>query len=96
MRSLLDVLLLLSTLNRGEDGKSLTTATEQIYPNTTYPGYTDPNVVEGALSFETSPPEYPSPWMNPSEDWAEAYAKAKDFVSQLTLMEKVNLTTGVG
>lgn len=28
--------------------------------------------------------------------WEEAYAKAKDFVSQLTLLEKVNLTTGVG
>ena len=28
--------------------------------------------------------------------WEEAYAKAKDFVSQLTLAEKVNLTTGVG
>ena len=28
--------------------------------------------------------------------WQEAYAKAHDFVSQLTLLEKVNLTTGVG
>ena len=28
--------------------------------------------------------------------WEQAYAKAKDFVSQLTLAEKVNLTTGVG
>lgn len=44
-----------------------------------------------------SPPFYPSPWMDPNaHGWAEAYAKAKDFVSQLTLMEKVNLTTGVG
>ncbi|CCF36272.1 glycosyl hydrolase family 3 [Colletotrichum higginsianum] len=44
-----------------------------------------------------SPPVYPSPWMDPSADgWAEAYIKAKDFVSQLTLLEKVNLTTGVG
>jgi len=44
-----------------------------------------------------SPPFYPTPWMDPEADgWAEAYAKAKDFVSQLTLMEKVNLTTGVG
>ncbi|KAK0382072.1 glycosyl hydrolase family 3 [Colletotrichum limetticola] len=44
-----------------------------------------------------SPPVYPSPWMDPSADgWADAYAKAKDFVSQLTLLEKVNLTTGVG
>lgn len=44
-----------------------------------------------------SPPSYPSPWMNPEADgWQEAYAKARDFVSQLTLLEKVNLTTGVG
>ncbi|KAM7192079.1 family 3 putative glycoside hydrolase [Naviculisporaceae sp. PSN 640] len=35
--------------------------------------------------------------MNPDADgWEEAYAKAKDFVSQLTLLEKVNLTTGTG
>ncbi|CAL3964776.1 hypothetical protein PZA11_002296 [Diplocarpon coronariae] len=43
-----------------------------------------------------SPPFYPSPWMTGRGEWAEAYAKAKDFVSQLTLLEKVNLTTGVG
>ena len=29
-------------------------------------------------------------------DWAGAYAQARDFVSQMTLLEKVNLTTGVG
>jgi beta-glucosidase len=35
--------------------------------------------------------------MNPeAAGWEEAYVKAKDFVSQLTLLEKVNLTTGVG
>jgi beta-glucosidase len=28
--------------------------------------------------------------------WAEAYEKAQAFVKQLTLLEKVNLTTGVG
>lgn len=44
-----------------------------------------------------SAPFYPSPWMNPNANgWEDAYAKAKAFVSQLTLMEKVNLTTGVG
>ncbi|KAK4185063.1 glycoside hydrolase [Podospora australis] len=47
--------------------------------------------------LSTSPPVYPSPWMNPEADgWKEAYAKARDFVSQMTLLEKVNLTTGVG
>ncbi|ESZ90439.1 glycoside hydrolase family 3 protein [Sclerotinia borealis F-4128] len=43
-----------------------------------------------------SPPSYPSPWMNGKGDWADAYSKAKKFVSQLTVLEKVNLTTGVG
>lgn len=44
-----------------------------------------------------SPPVYPSPWMNPdAPGWEEAYALARDFVSQMTLLEKVNLTTGVG
>lgn len=44
-----------------------------------------------------SPPHYPSPWMNPkAEGWEAAYAKAREFVSQMTLLEKVNLTTGTG
>jgi beta-glucosidase len=44
----------------------------------------------------TSPPSYPSPWGTGAGDWAAAYEKARAFVSQLTLLEKVNLTTGVG
>jgi beta-glucosidase len=44
----------------------------------------------GPLSY------YPSPWMSSNGEWADAYRKAADFVSQLTLLEKVNLTTGVG
>jgi beta-glucosidase len=48
-------------------------------------------------SLATSDPYYPSPWMNPDADgWQDAYVKAKAFVSQMTLLEKVNLTTGVG
>src|SRR3954467_14649273 len=42
----------------------------------------------------TSPPSYPSPWGSGLGDWGTAYEKAHAFVSQLTLMEKVNLTTG--
>ncbi|KAJ9637203.1 hypothetical protein H2201_001601 [Coniosporium apollinis] len=34
--------------------------------------------------------------MDGSGEWAEAYRRAQQFVSQLTLLEKVNLTTGVG
>jgi hypothetical protein len=45
---------------------------------------------------QTSPPYYPSPWGSGGSGWAEAYEKAAAFVSQLTLPEKVNLTTGVG
>lgn len=43
-----------------------------------------------------SPPYYPSPWANGQGDWAEAYQRAVDIVSQMTLAEKVNLTTGTG
>ncbi|KAH0524204.1 hypothetical protein TsFJ059_006738 [Trichoderma semiorbis] len=67
-------------------------------------------VLAGVASGQaTSPPKYPSPWINsdfnwddPSpvptsgRSWAEAYDKAVQFVSKLTLLEKVNLTTGVG
>ncbi|KAL6409181.1 beta-glucosidase [Ilyonectria robusta] len=49
----------------------------------------------GPIAF--SEPVYPSPWMDSGADgWSEAYTKARAFVSQMTLLEKVNLTTGVG
>ena len=50
--------------------------------------YTGPNF--------TSPPSYPSPWGTGAGNWSSAYEQARAFVSQLTLLEKVNLTTGVG
>jgi beta-glucosidase len=68
----------------------------QIFPSSTYPNAVDPAAVPGAQSFQGSDPYYPSPWMNGAGDWAAAYEKARAFVSQLTLLEKVNLTTGVG
>jgi hypothetical protein len=69
----------------------------QIFPDTTYPDAVNPLAESGAKFMQTSPPFYPSPWMKPEVlGWADAYVKAKDFVSQLTLAEKVNLTTGVG
>ncbi|KAI8946032.1 glycoside hydrolase family 3 protein [Xylaria longipes] len=53
------------------------------------------SAAQGELAY--SEPHYPSPWMNPQADgWKEAYAKARAFVSQLTLAEKVNITTGIG
>lgn len=53
-------------------------------------------VVTNAQTDGQSPPSYPSPWMSGDGGWAVAYQKAIAFVSQLTLLEKVNLTTGVG
>ncbi|RYP14666.1 hypothetical protein DL765_006232 [Monosporascus sp. GIB2] len=44
----------------------------------------------------TQETSYPSPWGSGGSGWREAYAKAREFVSQLTLPEKVNLTTGTG
>lgn len=45
----------------------------------------------------TFEPSFPSPWGTGGPGgWDEAYAKAHAFVSQLTLLEKVNLTTGTG
>lgn len=68
-------------------GTDLLLKQQQAFPNNTSPG-------SGNNQF--SPPFYPSPWMNGQGEWADAYEKARDFVSQLTLLEKVNLTTGVG
>jgi len=56
---------------------------------------TDPTR-DSPLDLAQSPPKYPSPWGEGLGDWADAYAKAQEFVSGLTLTEKVNLTTGVG
>lgn len=53
-------------------------------------------LVQGQYDGEYSPPSYPAPWARGGNGWADAYQKAQAFVSQLTLLEKVNLTTGVG
>lgn len=34
--------------------------------------------------------------MDGSGEWADAHARAQEFVKQMTLLEKVNVTTGVG
>ncbi|KAK4143043.1 beta-glucosidase [Dichotomopilus funicola] len=57
-----------------------------------------------AVNTDVPFPGYPAPWAvgvgseNAAADpaWAEAYAQAIEFVSNLTLIEKVNLTTGTG
>lgn len=58
---------------------------------------TAPQVFSRQSDLAYSEPFYPSPWIEPNvEGWEDAYAKAKAIVSQMTLLEKVNLTTGVG
>ncbi|KAJ5084569.1 hypothetical protein NUU61_009148 [Penicillium alfredii] len=52
--------------------------------------------VASAKDLAYSPPYYPSPWMTGEGDWSEAYRRAVEFVSNLTLAEKVNITTGSG
>lgn len=44
----------------------------------------------------TSPLVVPAPPTTGALDWATAVAKAKKFVGGLTLLEKVNITTGIG
>ncbi|KAI1771552.1 glycoside hydrolase family 3 protein [Hypoxylon cercidicola] len=50
----------------------------------------------GSAQLATFEPSFPSPWGAGGPGWDEAYAKAYEFVRQLTLLEKVNLTTGTG
>ncbi|KAF2018791.1 glycoside hydrolase family 3 protein [Aaosphaeria arxii CBS 175.79] len=45
--------------------------------------------------YGQSPPVYSSPPAAGPERWAEAFSRAKELVGQMTLEEKVNLTTGV-
>ncbi|KAJ5129716.1 uncharacterized protein N7515_005755 [Penicillium bovifimosum] len=51
--------------------------------------------VRAAEGYE-SPPYYPTPPGGWVPDWTEAYSKAHRIVSNMTLAEKVNLTTGTG
>ncbi|KAI9934276.1 hypothetical protein ASPWEDRAFT_108100 [Aspergillus wentii DTO 134E9] len=54
------------------------------------------SVVSAKDDLAFSPPFYPSPWANGEGEWADSYKRAVEFVSNLTLAEKVNLTTGSG
>ncbi|KAI1080309.1 glycoside hydrolase family 3 protein [Whalleya microplaca] len=50
-----------------------------------------------AQDLPTFTPSFPSPWVSGGPGgWDEALARARDFVRNLTLTEKVNLTTGTG
>lgn len=43
-----------------------------------------------------SPPWYPTPLGGTSERWRESYRRAAELVGNMTLLEKVNITTGTG
>lgn len=46
-------------------------------------------ITDDTVFYGQSPPVYPSPNGTGSGDWGEAYTKARAFVGQLTLEEKV-------
>lgn len=48
------------------------------------------------LTYGLSPPWYPSPKGGTISKWATSYEKAQTLVAQMTLIEKVNITTGTG
>ena len=89
------LLLLASSLIRPSLQQDLDNNSTAPFPSATYPNAISPNPA-ARENADFSPPYYPSPWGSGAGEWASAYAKAQAFVSQLTLIEKVNLTTGVG
>ncbi|KAL9000747.1 MAG: hypothetical protein Q9188_005622 [Gyalolechia gomerana] len=92
MQWLTGLLLASAELVNAQDGN--TTAP---FPNATYSNATSPDPATSQTPGTAfSPPYYPSPWGSGTGDWASAYERARAFVGQLTLLEKVNLTTGVG
>ncbi|OJD10378.1 hypothetical protein AJ78_08586 [Emergomyces pasteurianus Ep9510] len=46
--------------------------------------------------YKLSKPWYPSPRGGTAGRWAESYEKAQELVAKMSLVEKVNITTGVG
>ncbi|KAH7110992.1 glycosyl hydrolase family 3 N terminal domain-containing protein [Dactylonectria estremocensis] len=50
--------------------------------------------LERFWSYDRSPPVYPSPRATGTGDWHEAFEQARSLVSQMTLEEQANLTTG--
>jgi beta-glucosidase len=51
---------------------------------------------KSAPPYGQSPPFYPTPKGGTDGAWAESYKKAAKLVEQMTLVEKVNITTGTG
>ncbi|KAL8929723.1 MAG: hypothetical protein Q9172_000280 [Xanthocarpia lactea] len=92
MQWLAGTLLFVTTLVNAQTGNTTAPSPASTYPNATSPDPAAADITGPAFS----PPFYPSPWGSGKGDWASAYERARVFVRQLTLLEKVNLTTGVG
>jgi beta-glucosidase-like glycosyl hydrolase len=52
--------------------------------------------VTKAPPYGQSPPWYPTPLGGTAKEWAASYEKASVLVYDMTLVEKINVTTGVG
>lgn len=97
-------LLAITTLQQEEQTSAIPSAAPSAAPSdappflsSVYPGADSPD--PAALAAENavfSPPYYPSPWGTGSGNWSIAYSRARAFAQQLTLAEKINLTTGIG
>ncbi|KAB5535125.1 beta-glucosidase [Coniochaeta sp. 2T2.1] len=57
-------------------------------------GGTGDEIQDDSYFYGQSPPVYPSPEMAGTGAWADAFTKAKTLVGQMTLDEKISLTSG--
>ena len=53
-------------------------------------------VYKSAPKDGLSPPWYPTPLGGTTKSWEESYGKARQMVGDMSLVEKVNITTGTG
>jgi hypothetical protein len=53
-------------------------------------------VYKSAPKDGLSPPWYPTPLGGTTKSWEESYKKARQMVGDMSLVEKVNITTGTG
>ncbi|KAK1770940.1 putative beta-glucosidase M [Phialemonium atrogriseum] len=53
------------------------------------------NISSDTYFYGQSPPVYPSPNISGLATWADAFTKAQDLVGQMTLEEKIDLTSGI-
>ena len=53
-------------------------------------------VYKSAPQDGLSPPWYPAPIGGTINEWQDSYRKARQMVAQMSLVEKVNITTGTG